>query len=221
MVATGNPTSSAKKTEVIDPRSDDVTCQALEDYPLSVAGATGALIDEQFPLICGGYSGSARDECYVIGTSSVQATMLYTRYYASNVAINSTHLLIMGGYGNSGRLKTTEVVSIGQKSVAGPDLPHDLSYHCSQKINDTTAILIGGYSSSTSYEREVWFLDLISYKWTAGPSLKNGRRYHACSTFEDDYGNTFVIASGGENAPRSVEILNVNGQNWIEGTVCA
>ena len=57
LVSTGNPRSSASKTEIINLDNESLTCQDLEDFPLAIEGAVGSNTGS-FPVICGGWDGS-------------------------------------------------------------------------------------------------------------------------------------------------------------------
>ena len=52
MVTTGEPYSSARKTEVVDVESGE-TCADLADFPVSNEGAVGANLNGT-PIVCGG-----------------------------------------------------------------------------------------------------------------------------------------------------------------------
>ena len=55
MVTTGQPYSSATKTEILDLVSGK-TCGDLADFPLEIYSGKGANINE-IPIACGGYDG--------------------------------------------------------------------------------------------------------------------------------------------------------------------
>ena len=53
MITTGDPTSSATKTEIVDVVNGG--CADLADFPLPINGAVGAYLHGT-PVVCGGYS---------------------------------------------------------------------------------------------------------------------------------------------------------------------
>ena len=69
LVATGFPLSNGKHIEVIDILNPNVICEPKQNYPLEVYGATGNLIRNNIPLICGGWDGTNNIvfQCYIIG----------------------------------------------------------------------------------------------------------------------------------------------------------
>ena len=63
MITTGYPTSSSRKTEVVDVESGE-TCADLADFPVSNYNAVGANLHGT-PIVCGGYSsGTYYQACY-------------------------------------------------------------------------------------------------------------------------------------------------------------
>ena len=103
-------------------------------FPKKIHGATGAILSNDMPIICGGSTKNilATKECYVLkncqngclrftghGYSHVgfwsPISMTQARSHASSVPINSTHLWVTGGRGNSGTgkfKKTTELINV-------------------------------------------------------------------------------------------------------------
>ena len=63
MITTGQPFSSATRTEIVDVVSGE-TCGDLADFPLTNFGAVGANLHGT-PVVCGGYVGSTSyQKCY-------------------------------------------------------------------------------------------------------------------------------------------------------------
>jgi len=56
LIATGSPYETSVKTEVIDLADESTTCEALQDFPIQVTGASGGLLNDSQPLICGGWN---------------------------------------------------------------------------------------------------------------------------------------------------------------------
>ena len=56
LVVTGTPIEDAQYSEVIDLLDPQAVCQPLMDFPIQAYSATGGLLQNNFPLICGGYN---------------------------------------------------------------------------------------------------------------------------------------------------------------------
>ena len=96
MITTGDPTSSARKTEVVDVVSGE-TCPDLAYFPVKNYGAVGANLDGT-PIVCGGYSSGYKRKCYRIknGKWKEFASMKEKREYAAGITYkNKFH--VFGG----------------------------------------------------------------------------------------------------------------------------
>ena len=84
LVSTGNPRSSATKTEIINLDNESLTCQDLEDFPLAIQGAVGSNTGS-FPVICGGWNGSVPvgsvKQCYKLKSGRWQHFANLTQGY--------------------------------------------------------------------------------------------------------------------------------------------
>ena len=174
--------------------------------------ATGGLLDG-LPVICGGSNDMihsiAKDQSKFLGQLSVR------RRYAASVVLTNNTLWVTGGLGQSGRLKTTEYVTIDGQTSQGPDLPLPLDSHSIVPLNSGAFILIGGYggdSSATHFYEE-------KKGWRPGPNLKNGRYYHTAGVLTDRVSTkTYIVAVGGYGALSSLEYLEYPGSNdWMKG----
>ena len=114
------------------------------DYPISVYGATGALIGEK-AIICGGASPHT-DECYAITATNAQllTRMTNKRYYAASAKITSTSFIVTGGYDGANILSSSEIIDSDGSVTPGPELPLPLYQHSMININDTFMLIIGG-----------------------------------------------------------------------------
>ena len=52
LITTGYPWDS--ETMIIDLKNDEVTC-TLANYPIQLANGAGGIVEEEIPMICGGY----------------------------------------------------------------------------------------------------------------------------------------------------------------------
>jgi hypothetical protein len=232
LVTTGFPADASVKSEVIDLVDASNTCQDLDDYPFQAQGAVsgllfqadgavGGLLNPGDPLVCGGYSNK---ECYIVGQSGPKDQLLEQRYMAASLVLNHSHIWITGGFSNSGPLASTELVSMAQPIVSGPDLPISVAGHCLVAINASTALLIGGGDASNGvYIGESYYISLEDQSWSQGPDLISPRWMHACGVFKSraHQGRTVVIvAAGNKNNPLdSVELLDLATNTWIEGNI--
>ncbi len=179
--------SSSTKSEVFDTKTG-TRCQNLPPFPIQIDGAIGETINN-VPVLCGGYlDGSGyQKSCYALRENnwSKIGDMRKRRYSASSLLLGNNTLWIMGGF-NGYRLESTELMEFKNGAITaqrlGPDLPLASVGHCSIRISDTKAIILGG-----SFGTKTYFNGLQSGTWTEGPSLQDSgdRRYAACGIITD------------------------------------
>ena len=144
MITSGYPSSSARKTEVVDVESGE-TCADLADFPVSNFGAVGANLNGT-PIVCGGYSsGSYYQACYKLTNGGWQefASMNEKRGYTAAGIMFKNKFHVFGGYDGSSRLQTSEIISIDGAVEYGPELPEAVAYHAITSINSTVSLLSG------------------------------------------------------------------------------
>jgi hypothetical protein len=227
LVTTG-VNEGSKKIEIIDLNDPTNVCQPSfwADYPFDrVHSASGGLLTNNNALICGGVWGSERlDDCFSINHNGIkkQKTRLsWPRSHAASVVWNSTTLWMTGGFLDVS--KSTNSTEFFQQTgtTPGPDLPIAVAYHCLVSLNDTTALLIGGYLRDQTSSKATFFYNTDHKTWTDGPSLILGRSSHSCALFKSpqhDHTDT-VIITGGYNAGShaSTELLNLVSNSWESG----
>ena len=75
LVATGDPTWTCIKTEVIDLMDANSVCESLADFPIEMASGFGGLLQGNMPVFCGGFNpnieGYAVTDCYTIDKNGV------------------------------------------------------------------------------------------------------------------------------------------------------
>ena len=128
LVTTGRLTDKGQHTEVIDLANPDSKCDPLPDYPIQIFGATGGLLQDTSPIVCGGFDGSDLgriSQCYIIdGNETLQTIDLNIyRWNSASVLLDKNTLWITGGYEFESVLYSTEFVKLDQSTaIAGPDL---------------------------------------------------------------------------------------------------
>ncbi len=183
--------------------------------------ATGGVLGSDNVIVCGGYSsiGSAKPlpTCYVFqhqvetGIERIELQMVHSRRESASIVINDTTIFVTGGLSSEmGATSSTEYINVKTNtSTKGAPLPAPLKNHCMTKINDTTAILIGGYFDSP-WPLSTYFFNVLEDSWTTGPNLTLARVEASCGVIQDstiaDY--VMVVVVGG--------IVNVEMENTTE-----
>ena len=139
-------------------------CNAsLPEYPLHVVSASGIFFDNKI-IICGGGDQSSENtfkECYQFmqGNEGFQFLhfMKEQRMYAKSILFQD-YMLVTGGKnrnytGGDSTLDTGEYIQIKNKTdEPKPDiqLPKPIEEHSFTKINQSTALLVGGYARASA-----------------------------------------------------------------------
>ena len=229
LVATGGD-----EVLVIDLDNDSNSC-TLPDFPTGLADAVGGFTGIG-PLICSGYhSGDSYGDCYGLQPNGEFAqinelTMKKPRSSASGIVTEDGQLIISGGW-NPGfyanEHSDSEIVNVHDSIIEnGFVLPKSLREHCSVRINDTTAMILGGYNGEfwagdLSAQTSTYFVDLVTLQVTNGPDMTIARVSFGCAVFEHKQ-KKYVIAAGlmsgaycedrCENSPD--EVLDLETLNW-------
>ena len=218
LITTGSPSSSARKTEVVDVTSGK-TCADLVDFPFSNDGAVGAIFHET-PVVCGGrYSLTYYRTCYKFSNAGWYqfTSMKENRHLAAGI-MHQNKFHVFGGT-NGPRLQTSELISVYGVVEYGPELPEAVYLHAITSINSTVSILSGGSTSVTSKSPLTWYFNHETNVFSSGPSLLVGRSGHGSATCVDKVSKAKIpMVAGGYNAGYmpSTELL-INGQ-WLSGT---
>ena len=219
----GGTSSSGPSTEVLDLANPSLTCNSFGDLDTSREYSVGGLLDNT-PIVCGGESSSIRQSCLIFGQSQT-VTMTEPRFSAASVVLNTTTMWVIGGYGSSNWLSSTEFITL-EKAVSGPSLPHAVDNHCAVKYNESQIYVIGGVVNG-QYTNDVYVfnpLDNFSNKYHS--TMNYQRADHGCAVIND--GQSLVIIVGGgygklsasssSNAYLdSIEILDPSLGQWIIG----
>ena len=197
----------------------------LPDYPKRLTGTTGKFLDDA-AIICGGRNNGPYDfyytsECFALTKNFKEfesiAPMKEERAHAKSI-ITQGQIWVTGGHGNKIHSSTDYIPK--KFSSNEPILPEPVERHAIISINDTTSMLIGGYTTYNFYSRKTYYFNHHSQIWNDGPSLMNGRCYHTAGLIMDHVTHTQHIAVvGGYNNEvlDSVELL-LNGETqWKKG----
>ncbi len=191
----------------------------------------GVLLHEKgsYLVICGGRAvgtEAENDRCFSLHDQTT-SDLSMARLGAASLAIDSGRSLwITGGYSKTtGDLFATEVLEHHQVSVSkpGPFLPiQALRHHCLEKIDASTALLIGGENYHTGVAALTWYYELDKDASSiVGPQLNHARSRHACGVLKDqtmpNSAMKIVVAAGGKVQDStwtdSVEILVLDDDN--------
>jgi hypothetical protein len=213
MITSGDPTSSATKTEVLDVVTGE-TCADLADFPLENDGAVGANLHGT-PVVCGGDS----RKCYRFknGKWKKFAHMKEKRWKAAGI-MHKNKFHVFGGYVNGSRSKTTELISIDGGVEYGPELPEAVQSLAITSITSTVSLLSGGWTDSRS--PLTWYFNHETNVFSSGPSLLQERSSHGSATVVDKVTKAKIpMVTGGYNNGYldSTELL-INGI-WQSGTI--
>ena len=201
------------------------SCSNLQNYPIAMGGATGAIVSGH-PIICGGWSGEpdfvAYSECYHYNKDSNNwiflTNMTEKRMYSASVVINGS-LFVMGGFrGHSlGEQSSTEYVSPdGYASQPGPELPSARYGHCAVKLSTGQVMLLGGVLESKSV---ITFDHHTETFNTSLPPLKFDREHFGCAVFSSAmHENREVVLAVGGKTLATAEVLDHTQPNaeWTE-----
>ena len=191
----------------------NTTCHLVQ-YPERVRNSAGGLL-RNHPTICGGYNlntDSLTASCYQLDPStnlwSFLSSLHTARIYHASVELDGGLWVTGGGHG-SNDLSSTEMVHEDGSVVQGPPLPSARQAHCMVDLLDGRIMLIGGYGGRLN-SNEVLFYHPSNRSFVRGPSLKKGRRYHACTVFQSHRHQLryIVLVAGGYDNLRSVEVLD-------------
>ena len=141
----------------------------------------------------------------------------------SSVVLNESKIWITGGVSHTGNVeKSTEIISLDQPLVPGPDLPFTVFGHSMVLVDPTTIYLIGGFQNHQT-SNKAWIIDPTNdFQIKVGPSLKIARYGHSCSKMRIQ-GKIFLVAAGGRGYNNGrldfVELLDTSSpdQEWKMG----
>ena len=226
------------ETEIIDIDQGMQFCaNATPTYPINVMYSSSGLIEEKYPLICGGQvlTGELTDQCHVIPNLEELSplSLPFPMAYMGHAVVNNSLLWLTGGIAyNSNQsnyfyMKSSLYVDlIGSAVHLGPDVPNYIYYHCMVSSNALMkAIIIGGYSVSDensipNLSDETHIFSFYYQSWFQGPPLNMARAHFTCGMLKDGNDHIVVAAGGLTNngITKKIEFFNLgSGLNWYFG----
>ena len=219
-------------SEILDLKNPNMKCQNLAPFPIGIQGATGALVNHESAVVCGGWNGKTNvKECHRITKSDIihLPPMEIKRSDAASIPINNT-LWVLGGWNGYLQLheKSTEFVEIPMSNASMPPSTNDwnceedeeqcmmmplaLMRHTILEIEANVYMLIGGRNSSNKATQNT-YLKKGNQKWTRGPDLQEVRYNHASGILTDQITlKKSVVVVGGGNYTlvlKTVEFLTL------------
>ena len=188
-------------------------------------GATGGSLQNQ-PVFCGGLDNATwydTSNINIIGKPNHGLKMMHPRSLMSSVVLNKSKLWITGGIQRRSSTNSTEIISLDQPPVPGPDLPFTVYGHSMVLVDSTTIYLIGGCQNGQESSK-TWIIDPTNnFQIKVGPSLNISRMEHSCSKMKIE-GRIFLAVAGGVKfgsvaSLDSVELLDTAfpEQGWKMG----
>ena len=93
LVTTGYPYGNGIQTEVIDFKNENISCETLPDFPIKLEAATGGLLFNSVPMVCGGLSFDPKliihSNCYIVGQEEPITSLNTARYFSASVVLNN------------------------------------------------------------------------------------------------------------------------------------
>ncbi len=208
--------------EIIDLSMPSSTCQNLPNFPFKTDGSVGELIQQDYPLICGGKD---IKQCYSFKDDNWQeeTALAENSRMASSAPSpfpnNPFSMMISGGDLPS----TSSAVYFSDGTWKQmPDLPTTVNHHCMVKVSSSIVMVIGGYHDRQR-SKKTFLLDLKENVWKEGPSLLQERDSLSCGRIRSAQNSSefSIIVAGGFNAAflTTTEVLDQSMQEWKQGPV--
>ena len=220
--------------EIIDLINTESKTEIVVDENGKRGGATGGILWSQ-PLICGGYGSlqpgsdsNIKTDVSIIGAPKHCFEMIIPREFSCSVVLDKSKIWVTGGISNVYQTeRSTEIISLDQPPVPGPELPFHVHCHSMVLVNPTTIYLIGGDQNNgfaKGGSDNTWIIDPTNnFQIKAGPSLNIPRVQHSCSKMRIQ-GRIYLVVAGGwfrnnDDTLCSVELLDTTSPNqgWKMG----
>ena len=218
LVLTGSPDVDSRQTEIVRTGRNGPSC-GVPKYPTKIMAAVGTMVDGS-PMVCGGRTydiAKASNQCHYLENGQFQITresLPEKRFNAAAIELDGKMWLTGGRTDANEYLYTTLLVSKDEVEYF-IELPNKRGGHCMIKINETSALLAGGWNTDTH------FIDLQTLEWSPGPDLPTVRFEAGCSSFKHGDTTVVVIAGGniGDGIDNSVMFMDVKKNQWENGPI--
>jgi len=196
VLITGGDTGSnlPNQMEIINPDNSTTKCQNDYNYPISVSGASGAVVDGTI-VVCGGGNPVTR-QCHSFGHDKKWKNitdMTTARAWAASVPFNHDALWVGGGYDGS-----TELVYLDGRRSSTKQLPEVRSGSCAAEYNGNI-FFTGGENGNHETQDNTWIINTNDdFKLTDGPNMLKTRASHSCGIFHSHAhsGRAVIVTAG-------------------------
>ena len=213
--------SGSNQMEIINPDNSTTKCQNDYNYPISVRGASGAVVDGTI-VVCGGRSPTTKKQCYSFGFEKEWKNitdMTTVRAWAASVPFNSDALWVGGGHDGNNYLKSTELVYLDGRRSSTKQLPKVRRESCAAEYNGNI-YFTGGWDGNYDAQNNNWIINTKDdFKVTDGPNMLKKREGHSCGIFHSHAhsGRAVIVTAGGFGTGRTnCEFwdFTVPGETW-------
>ncbi len=194
--------------EVID-LTGTSSCDPLNSYPIDQYGMVAGVVDG-FIKACGDCD-QGSSACYdydpIATTWSSGDSMLYERTCPRASVIDDMWLVSGDNIYSDDDPLTSEMWSASRHFVEGPELPHEMSFHCQLTIN-STHVFFGDDDQGATF-----LLDWYKQAWTQLDSPSMERPYGYCGLINNPENGLEIVSVDLESSM----IFNINSLSWREG----
>ena len=214
--------------EIIDLINPKSKSDIVENENGNIYGATGGILQNKI-VLCGGHDkeDNVSNQIKIIGLPNYDSKMTVPRMHARSIVLNKSQIWVTGGVDPNHvpdiALNSTEIISLNEPPVPGPDLPFAAFCHSMILVNPTTIYLIGGIALDSQNGHKTLIIDPTNdFQIKEGPSLNFARRGHSCSKMRIE-GKLYLVVAGGlghkDETIDTVELLDTSctKQGWKMG----
>ena len=216
MVVGGTP--AIHDVELIDLTSQNRSCRKPDDFPGATIGMVGNYLKDQ-AIVCGGYiSPTYTADCFnydpETGSWIPTISMVEARFRAGSTMIRD-YWWITGGTSISDVIvSSTEILESSNASfVAYKDLPVPRASHNLVTMDPDRVMMLNGFNLVT----DTYIFHVDNESWTEGPTLAAPREYGHAGFVIFPNGTKMVATAGGYPIIKSMELLDIDGDQWIFG----
>ena len=228
LVVTGSAPgwNNSTHSEIIDLEDESYTCFVEDHFPHFLRFASGGLIDDETPFLCGGGDTNrvGQTACYYLNSDGEwvedEDAILPTGRMTGDLgsAITYRKLVVFGDFDQV--LTTIDLVSQSMEPWTRPS-PFIVGLWgvCTVPYSDETLMMIGGYHNWGASDGIVDFGNNVNdqlrytYLWhfnnnslDNGPNMNIARVGHGCSPIIVN-DQQYIVVAGGKHSARTTEIL--------------